>query len=260
VVESLSQEETEALLQEVPGVYHTQINEVLLSGLLMALGEWTDSRSVLVDVEGHGREPISERIDVSRTVGWFTSIYPVFLKVNGRLTQSGEVLKQVKEQVRAIPGQGLSYGVLRYFGELKEELSAFPQAEVSFNYLGQMDRVLDEDTIFGVAQESSGPYRAQSGRRLYLIELNSMIVGGKLQVSFGYSDQIHRRETISALATAYVKSLRAIIEHCTSEGAGAYTPSDFPLAQLDQDKLDKLSLLLKNIDQVRLQANKITIN
>src|SRR5262249_15681149 len=116
VVESLSREETEALLQEVPSVYHTQINEVLLSALALALGEWSHSRVVLVDVEGHGREPISERVDVSRTVGWFTTIYPVLLEVNGNRNQAGEVVKQVKEQVRGIPGQGLGYGVLRYLG------------------------------------------------------------------------------------------------------------------------------------------------
>nr|QEO74614.1 condensation domain-containing protein [uncultured bacterium] len=251
VVESLSREETEALLQEVPGVYHTQINEVLLSGLALALGQWSESRAVLVDVEGHGREPISERVDVSRTVGWFTTIYPVLLDVAGNRQGVGEVVKQVKEQVRAIPGQGLGYGVLRYLGseEVGKRLRELPHAEVSFNYLGQMDRVLTDDTVFGPAPESSGPYRGSSGRRMYLLEINAMIAGGRLQVSWSYSSQVHRQETIAALATAYVQSLRAIIEHCTSEEAGGYTPSDFPLAQLDKDKLEKLSLLLQDIDK-----------
>jgi amino acid adenylation domain-containing protein/non-ribosomal peptide synthase protein (TIGR01720 family) len=256
VVESLSREETEALLQEVPGVYHTQINEVLLTGLALALGEWSESRVVLVDVEGHGRETISERIDVSRTVGWFTTIYPVLLDVTGNRNELGEGVKQAKEQIRGIPGQGLGYGVLRYLGsEVGNRLRELPQAEVSFNYLGQMDRVLSEDTIFGVAAESSGPYRGAAGRRMYLLEINSMIVGGRLQVSWGYSSRVHRQETIAELAAAYVESLRAIITHCTSEEAGGYTPSDFPLAQLDRDKLDKLSLLLKDIDSVALSQN-----
>ena len=256
VVEALSREETEALLQEVPGVYHTQINEVLLSGLALALGEWSGSRVVLVDVEGHGREPISERVDVSRTVGWFTSIYPVLLEVAGRREEIGEVVKQVKEQVRGIPGQGIGYGVLRYLGgEVGSQFRELPQAEVSFNYLGQMDRVLSEDTIFGVASESSGPYRGAFGRRMYLLEINSMIAAGRLQVSFGYSTRVHHEETIAGLAAAYVQSLRAIIQHCTSEEAGGYTPSDFPLAQLDSDKLEKLSLLLKNIDNASLSQN-----
>ena len=235
VVESLSREETEALLQEVPGVYHTQINEVLLSGLALAIGEWSESPVVLADVEGHGREEISERVDVSRTVGWFTTIYPVLLEVNGG--EAGEVVKQIKEQVREIPGQGLGYGVLRYLGEAGERLRALPQAEVSFNYLGQIDRVLNEETLFGAARESSGSYRSETGRRSYLVEINAMVAGGQLQVSWSYSTQVHRQETIAKLATAYVQSLRTIIEHCRSEEAGGYTPSDFPLAQLSASEL-----------------------
>ncbi len=235
VVESLSREETEALLQEVPGVYHTQINEVLLSGLALALGEWSDSQVVLVDVEGHGREPISERVDVSRTVGWFTTIYPVLLEVNSN--DAGEVVKQIKEQVREIPGQGLGYGVLRYLGEASDRLRALPQAEVSFNYLGQIDRVLNEETLFGAARESSGSYRSETGRRSYLVEINAVVAGGQLQVSWSYSTQVHHQATIAKLSAAYVQSLRAIIEHCRSEEAGGYTPSDFPLAQLSATEL-----------------------
>jgi amino acid adenylation domain-containing protein/non-ribosomal peptide synthase protein (TIGR01720 family) len=239
VVESLSRRETEALLQEVPAVYHTQINEVLLSALALALGEWSGQPLVLVDVEGHGREPISERADVSRTVGWFTTIYPVRLEVAGSREQVGEVVKQVKEQVRGIPGQGLGYGVLRYLGTeaVRQRLRELPQAEVSFNYLGQIDRVLNEETLFGAASESTGSYRSETGSRRYLVEINAMAVGGRLQVSWSYSTQVHGQETIAALAGAFVKSLRAIIEHCTSAEAGGYTPSDFPLAQLTAGEL-----------------------
>ncbi len=238
VVESLSREETEALLQEVPGIYHTQINEVLLSGLALALGQWSESGVVLVDVEGHGREPISERVDVSRTVGWFTTIYPVLLEVTDG-EGLGEVVKQVKEQVRSIPGQGLGYGVLRYLAseEVGKGLQELPQAEVSFNYLGQIDRVLNEETLFGAASESSGSYRSETGSRRYLLEINAMTVGGRLQVSWSYSAQVHQRETVAALAAAYVQSLREIIAHCASAEAGGYTPSDFPLAQLSAGEL-----------------------
>jgi amino acid adenylation domain-containing protein/non-ribosomal peptide synthase protein (TIGR01720 family) len=239
VVESLSREETEALLQEVPGVYHTQINEVLLSALALALGQWSKQNVVLVDMEGHGREPISERVDVTQTVGWFTTIYPVLLEVAGNRDQVGEVVKQVKEQVRSIPGQGLGYGVLRYLAsdEVGKRLRELPQAEVSFNYLGQIDRILNEETLFGAASESSGNYRSESGNRQYLVEINAMIAGGRLQVSWSYSSQVHERERIAAVAAAYVQSLRRIIEHCASAEAGGYTPSDFPLAQLQNSEL-----------------------
>ncbi|HEX2271743.1 MAG TPA: amino acid adenylation domain-containing protein, partial [Pyrinomonadaceae bacterium] len=121
--------------------------------------------------------------------------------------------------------------------EISNRLQELPQAEVSFNYLGQIDRVLNEETLFGAASESSGNYRSENGNRRYLVEINAMTVGGRLQVSWSYSSQVHERETIAALAAAYVQSLREIIEHCASAEAGGYTPSDFPLAQLSAAEL-----------------------
>ncbi|HEU4510844.1 MAG TPA: amino acid adenylation domain-containing protein [Pyrinomonadaceae bacterium] len=239
VVVSLGRRETEALLQEVPGVYHTKINEVLLSALGLALKEWSGHNVALVDLEGHGREQISERVDVSRTVGWFTSIYPVLLEVNGSKERVGEVLKQVKEQVRAIPGQGIGYGILRYLGgETGKQLRALPHAEVVFNYLGQTDGVLGDTGVFGIARESSGPQCSQMGMRQHLLDINSLVVGGQLQLSWSFSRNLHKQETIEQLARNFINCLEAIISHCQSEDAGGYTPSDFPLAQLTQSELD----------------------
>ena len=109
----LSEEETRALLQEIPAVYHTQVNDVLLTALAQTLCQWAGERSVLVDLEGHGREALFEDVDISRTVGWFTSLYPVRLK--WPLSQEvGEALKGIKEMLRQIPHNGIGYGMLRY--------------------------------------------------------------------------------------------------------------------------------------------------
>jgi amino acid adenylation domain-containing protein/non-ribosomal peptide synthase protein (TIGR01720 family) len=241
VVVSLGRSETEALLQEVPGVYHTQINEVLLTALGLALKQWSGQDEVLVDLEGHGREQISDRVDVSRTVGWFTTIYPVLLEIKESRERIGEVLKQVKEQVRAIPGQGIGYGVLRYLGgENGTQLQQQPPAEVVFNYLGQTDGVLGDTGVFGVARESSGSQCSQEGTRQHVIDINSLIVGGQLQLSWSFSRNLHRPETIQQVANDFVKSLEAIISHCQSADAGGYTPSDFPLAQITHAELDHL--------------------
>ena len=110
---SLSAEETRALLQEVPEAYHTQINDVLLTALVQAFSRWTGARSLLVDLEGHGREEIFEDVDLSRTVGWFTTIFPVLLESGGGF-HPGNALKSVKEQLRRIPNRGIGYGLLRY--------------------------------------------------------------------------------------------------------------------------------------------------
>ena len=251
VAVSLGRRETEALIQEVPAVYHTQINEVLLSALGLALKGWNGHSLVLVDLEGHGREQISERVDVSRTVGWFTTIYPVLLEVQGSKAQPGEVLKQVKEQVRRIPAQGIGYGILRYLSETGKQLQAQPPAEVVFNYLGQTDGVLGDTGVFGIARESSGSQCSQMGMRQHLLDINSLIVGGQLQLSWSFSRNVHKRETIEQLAHDFIGCLEAIITHCQSEEAGGYTPSDFPLAQLTQTELDQvLGERRQNIDDV----------
>jgi amino acid adenylation domain-containing protein/non-ribosomal peptide synthase protein (TIGR01720 family) len=252
VVVSLGRRETEALLQEVPGVYHTKINEVLLSALGLAMKQWSGQNVVLVDLEGHGREQISERVDVSRTVGWFTTIYPVLLEVHGSKERVGAVLKQVKEQVRAIPAQGIGYGILRYLsGETGTQLQALPPAEVVFNYLGQTDGVLGETGVFGMARESSGSQCSQKGMRQHLLDINSLVVGGQLQLSWSFSRNLHRPETIEQLARNFINCLEAIISHCQSEDAGGYTPSDFPLAQLTQSELDHvLGDRRQNIDDL----------
>jgi amino acid adenylation domain-containing protein/non-ribosomal peptide synthase protein (TIGR01720 family) len=235
---SLSIEDTRALLQEVPAVYRTQINDVLLAALVQTFNQWTGEQSLLVHLEGHGREVIANNIDLSRTVGWFTSIFPVLLTLEESL-EPGEALKVVKEQLRSIPNRGIGYGVLRYLSK-DAELPTLPQAEVRFNYLGQFDQVLPESLLFKLVNQTPGVSRSLADNRRYLIDINGFVLGGQLQLEWTYSKQIHKRTTIEQLTTGYVQALRSLITHCQSPEAGGYTPSDFPKAQLSQNDLDKL--------------------
>ncbi|HEU4510949.1 MAG TPA: amino acid adenylation domain-containing protein, partial [Pyrinomonadaceae bacterium] len=239
---SLSQAETEALLQEVPAAYYTQINEVLLSALAVALKQWTGQRLLLIDVEGHGREPISERVDVSRTVGRFTTIYPVLLDVPLSETEPGEVLKQVKEQMRRIPEQGLGYGLLRHQGaeSVQQRLREMPQAEVLFNYSGQFDQTLSDGGMFGMAREDRGPDRSGRNQRKHLLEISGRVVDGQLQLRCVYSQQVHNRETVERVTTDFIAALRQLIEQCQWGEVIGFTPSDFPEAELSQQELDEL--------------------
>nr|QEO73861.1 condensation domain-containing protein [uncultured bacterium] len=242
VAMSLSQAETEALLQEVPAAYYTQINEVLLSALAVALKQWTGHRPLLIDVEGHGRDPISERVDVSRTVGWFTTIYPVLLDVPRSDTEPGEVLKQVKEQMRRIPEQGLGYGLLRHQGaeSVQQRMREMPQAEVLFNYSGQFDQTLRESGMFGMAREDRGPDRSGKNQRQHLLEISGGVVDGQLQLTWVYSQQVHKRETVERVAADFIAALRQLIEQCQWGEVIGFTPSDFPEAELSQQELDEL--------------------
>ncbi len=241
VTVSLSVEETRALLQEAPEAYHTQINDLLLTALTTAMAEWTGERALLVDLEGHGREDIFDDVDLSRTVGWFTTIYPALLRLE-KTSSLGESLKSVKEQLRAIPQRGLGYGLLRYLSgdeEIAETLRRLPQAEVSFNYLGQLDQALPADSLLAPARESAGPVHSPRGRRKHLLDVRGSVARGRLNLSWTFSENIHRRDTIERVAQSYIESLRALIAHCQSPEAGGYTPSDFPLAQLEQVDLDQ---------------------
>jgi thioester reductase-like protein/non-ribosomal peptide synthase protein (TIGR01720 family) len=212
---ALSREETQALLQVVPAAYQTQINEVLLAALVQGFVEtfrWncTSERSLLIDLEGHGREAIFDDVDLSRTVGWFTTIFPVLLNIE-EASSLGDALKAVKEQLQCIPNRGIGYGVLRY---LSKSLQPHPKAEIRFNYLGQTDQVFQESSLFKPAQESCGVRRSLRGNRSYLLDINGIVADGQLQLDWTYSKVVHRQATIERLAESFIKALRELINCC----------------------------------------------
>jgi amino acid adenylation domain-containing protein/non-ribosomal peptide synthase protein (TIGR01720 family) len=238
---SLGREQTQRLLKEVPAAYGTQINDVLLLALARAFNDWTGERSLLVEMEGHGREEVVEGIDVSRTVGWFTSIYPVLLTLGGG--GIGEELKGVKERLRGIPGRGLGHGLLLHVGsaDARRRLGALPRAGVSFNYSGQFDQALDGEGMLGAPGGPIGEPFSRRAKRSHPLSVNSYVVEGRLQVVLTYSENRHERETIERLGESYARELEAIIAHCASAEAGGHTPSDFPLARLGQEALDRVT-------------------
>ena len=239
---ALTEAETQALVQEVPAAYRTQINDVLLTAVVLAVASWTGQGACLVDVEGHGREELFEDVDLSRTVGWFTSLFPLRVELDAGMGP-GAALRSVKEQLRGVPGRGLGYGVLRYLSpdaDVRRRLAAGPRAEVSFNYLGQLDRVLPGTIPFTVASEPSGPLQSDRQRRAHTLDINGGILEGRLRVLWTFSSNIHRRSTIERVADEFLGALRRVIAHCQSPDAGGYTPSDFPFADLSQAELDDL--------------------
>ncbi|MFN6487003.1 MULTISPECIES: non-ribosomal peptide synthetase [unclassified Nostoc] len=245
---SLTEEHTRALLQDVPSAYNTQINDVLLTALMQSFAQWTGQRSLLVDLEGHGRENLFEDVDLSRTVGWFTTLFPIHLQVE-EVDHPGEVLKLVKEQLRRIPNRGIGYGILRYLHKddtIRAKFQDLPQAQVSFNYLGQFDQVLQASAVLGLAEEFKAE-QSLLNRRSHLLGVSGFIRAGKLEMTWIYSEKIHKRDTIEHLAFGFMEALRTLIAHCQSPDAIAYTPSDFSAARLSQKQLDKfLSKIKKN--------------
>ncbi|HEX2094716.1 MAG TPA: amino acid adenylation domain-containing protein, partial [Longimicrobiaceae bacterium] len=238
----LDAEDTQALLQEVPSAYRTQVNDALLTALARTFAGWTGDARVLVEMEGHGREDLFDDVDLTRTVGWFTTTYPVLLDLRGA-GDEGAALKRVKEQLRGVPNQGIGFGALRYLrpdAAGRERMSALPRAEVGFNHLGQADQALADEGMFSLARESAGDGMSPLAPRNHLFEVSTIVIGGRLRVDWSYSEAVHRPETVESLAERYLAELRGLVAHCHSVGAGGYTPSDFPLAGVDQETLDEL--------------------
>jgi amino acid adenylation domain-containing protein/non-ribosomal peptide synthase protein (TIGR01720 family) len=208
---SLSPEQTQAVLDQSGPQYRMSVSEVLLTALLESIAEWTGASCLLVDVEGHGREEIFPDLDLSRTVGWFTSLYPVAVDFSGT-KNSIERLKLVKNQVRAIPRHGIGYGVLRYLaGANCNFLRALPEAQIVFNYLGRLDLVVRNDSLFQPASEDCGNTRSPKGRRRYLWEIDAGVIGDRLQVRWNYCCNAHQPTTMEKLASGFSTSISRLL-------------------------------------------------
>jgi amino acid adenylation domain-containing protein/non-ribosomal peptide synthase protein (TIGR01720 family) len=237
---SLSVEETQVLLNDVPPIYNTQINDVLLTALVQTLTHWTKKDDIVIDLEGHGREDLFQNIDLSRTVGWFTTLFPVRLTLD-KGKSPGETLKSIKEQLRHIPHRGMGYGLLRYLNpETAWQLKMSCQPEISFNYLGQFDNLLSNQGLFKIASENSGQTHSPLEQRLYLIEINALVSENQLKIEWTYCQNRHHRATIEHLAQDFIAALQSLMSHCQSVKTGNYTPSDFLSSKLSQNSLDKL--------------------
>ncbi len=239
---SLNAQDTRLLLQEVPAAYSSQVYEVLLAALLQTFQRWTGLPGLLLELEGHGREEdIMENIDLSRTVGWLTTRFPVLLDATGAPDPIA-ILRLVKEELRQVPKHGLGYGVLRYLSpdpNIAHKLSGLPQPQVSFNYLSQVAQGLGHASLFASADEYSDHNRSPRGLRRHLLDINSMVVDDRLHVAWTYSDNIHRRATVEGLARGFVEAIGTFISYSKSQEVAGYTPSDFPNARLSQQDLDR---------------------
>lgn len=248
---SLDGELTRYLLQDVNRAYHTEINDILLSALAQAFLSWSGQSQVVIGMEGHGREFISRELDLSNTVGWFTSMYPVQLLADKSLS-IGEHISSVKERLRQVPQKGLGYGLLRYLhpdNEVRESLSG-QHWDLVFNYLGQSDNVIDKEELIQGAAESAGENISAAYMLRNKIEVNSIIKGGVLVLYWNYAASQFEEANIAALASAYINQLQELIRHCIGVDQRVYTPSDYGLASAVS--VQELNNFLKTAGQEHL--------
>ncbi|HEY9244572.1 MAG TPA: condensation domain-containing protein, partial [Streptosporangiaceae bacterium] len=259
VTVQIDPEVAEDLVARVPGMFHCGPDEVLLAGLAGALATWRSRRgqphtSVLVDVETHGRQPLTAGMDLSRAVGWFTSTHPVRLdtgpavlaEVRAGGPAAGHLLKAIKEQARAVPGDGLGYGLLRY-GSAEDVLAGRPHAQVGFNYLGRF-------TTSGGGRGDGGGHWVPAGGLggdvdpdmpvLHALEAGAIVrdtpAGPQLRLTLSWPEGLIQDTTARDLASEWAAMLTGLAEHAANPTAGGHTPSDFTLLGLDQDEVEEL--------------------
>jgi non-ribosomal peptide synthase protein (TIGR01720 family) len=154
----------------------------------------------------------------------------------------------VKEQLRAIPNRGIGYGLLRFASGdamIAEKLQSRPQAEIRFNYLGQVDRMLLDSSMFSMASHPSGPAQSRKAERAYLINIIGVVSSGELRLEWTFSESIHHKESVMQVADRFILELRDLIAQSRTSEKINYSPSDFPSAHLSQEELNKVLAKLR---------------
>ncbi|MFY2561144.1 amino acid adenylation domain-containing protein [Corallococcus terminator] len=217
---SLTQEETRVLLYRMRDVHGVNVDHVLLAALVRALTEWTGRASHLLELDNHGRESILEGVELSRSVGWFTALSPVVVRAPEGASAPA-LLQSVREQLQAVPDRGVGFGILRYLSQdtaVREQLSRLPRTEVCFNYLGHFDLVRSGDAPLRPSSEPIGPERGLDGPRSRVLDITAYVSEGTFHLVWAYSENLHRRETMERLSSAYLTNLRALLATVGSAG------------------------------------------
>ncbi|MFZ6009422.1 MAG: amino acid adenylation domain-containing protein [Bacteroidota bacterium] len=232
---------TDRLLRKVNQAYNTEVTDILLSAIGMGIREAFGLDAVSIAMEGHGRENILEDVEISRTVGWFTCIYPVNLNLAHTHNLARHV-KEVKEQSRKIPNKGIGYGIWKHLLNRNEphELSQSQEPPILFNYLGQFDADIKRSGL-AMASESVGDTVDGDRKRKHLLEINSATVEGKLQLSIVYSHQQFNESTIANLLEKIKVALTAILDWCASREKPELTPADLTFSDLTIDELARIA-------------------
>jgi amino acid adenylation domain-containing protein/non-ribosomal peptide synthase protein (TIGR01720 family) len=238
----LDPEETKALLGEVPKAYDVKVNEALISALARSLAAWTGQGSVRIDLEGHGREQLFEDADLSRTVGWFTSLFPLRVRV-GAKESPRETLARVKDALRRNPHGGIGYGILRHLSpdpSIRARLAKGKLSGVVFNYLGQLGAIPPNPVVRAAAKEGTGPLHSPRALRPHRLEINAIVEGDRLRISWTFGSEVFSAETIERLSAQLIANTRVLIRDRAQPAAAVRVAADFPAARLSAKDLQKV--------------------
>ncbi|KAA9008675.1 amino acid adenylation domain-containing protein [Paenibacillus spiritus] len=240
---------TGQLLKEIHHVYRTEINDILLSALGLAFHRWGGMSRIGVCLEGHGREEIGERLNISRTVGWFTTLYPVVIGVEeGRGLQ--DYILETRRTLRKVPQHGIGYGLLKYSGQ-----DVGPNGEdrgrelppIVFNYLGQFD---DGSGDYQLSPYSTGNWTSPESQRTAVLDIHARVTQGSLQLEFGYSREQYEDSTVEKLARNFENAIREIVEHCLSQEPSKRSSADLLFTGLTASELEDVSRRTADLGEI----------
>ncbi|MBN2535366.1 MAG: amino acid adenylation domain-containing protein [Spirochaetales bacterium] len=244
---SLDKQETGLLLRSAGKAYAAHIDHLLLAASGLALKEWTGNTRFLIDLEGHGRKNMFDDIDVSLAIGWFTVMYPFAMDL-AHTGSIGDVVKTIKESFAHIPGNGLSYGLLRYMdsGDVMK-FRDFPCAEISFNYLGQFDTLLAKNSFFTCYDDNFLELiQSENNENTCTLIITGYVLDDMLSLDIMYNSKQYNEQTIVKFANNVKNNLKSIIRHCHDAITAGYSLSDFPGTGLNQEESDRLLDTMKN--------------
>lgn len=240
---TLDEVKTTQLVRSVHRAYQTEMNDVLLAALGVALQKWSGQSNYRIDLEGHGREMLTAAVDISRTVGWFTSVYPVVLPMNSH-TELSAILRATKEMLRKVPNKGIGFGILQELSSATHPIDwqeDVQQAELSFNYLGQLDsETVQDDARFSLSSMPVGDMVSKNRQLRYGLELTGQIRQGVFSMTVDYSTLQYKGQQIKQFAALYEAALQEIITHCTAIESPVLTPSDYGTTALTLEELDRI--------------------
>ncbi|CAI6267875.1 non-ribosomal plipastatin synthetase PpsC [Bacillus subtilis] len=244
---SLTEADTAVLLQNVNHAYGTDTQDILLTAASLAICEWTGGSKLRIAMEGHGREHILPELDISRTVGWFTSMYPALINFENHRDELGTSVKTVKDTLGRIPNKGVGYGMLKYLTHPENKSITFSKTpEISFNYLGQFNDIERQDT-FRPSSLGSGKDITHTWKREQIIEMSAMAADKKLHFNLSYPPARFHRNTMEQLINRIEHFLLDIMKHCAGQQKAEKTLSDFSSQSLTAEDLDSISSLVEEL-------------
>lgn len=243
--QSFDLQTSNALLKELPKTHKIEVRDSIICALICAINEWAESQSIVIDMEGHGREQLFEDVDISRTVGWFTSVFPVLFELvpTANIAQH---LTNIQQTIKGIPNKGIGHGIIKEYvadSELKQQSAS----EICFNYLGQTSDLLRSKQALQILQQNIGQPRSLNGLRAYLIEVNAKVEDDRLIIDWFYSDTIHLQSSIQKVAQIFEQTLSNIIKapHTQLDNIETNIQNSFGL---DEDELSSISDLLSQLE------------